>query len=103
MKKVCKKISDVLKTIYGYGIMAALFIGGATVLVYVAALIIGGDTAAAICTFIYKVFFKYLIIGAGCVVLLGFVAMYLSGESSMKLDRHKKVPESSDKMIKERF
>ena len=50
MKEFCKKISAVLKTIFGYGIMISLFAGGLTFFGYVAALIIGGDAAAAICT-----------------------------------------------------
>ncbi len=103
MKKVMKKISDILKTIYGYGIAFCLFAGGATVIGYLAALVIGGETAAAICTFLYKTALHDLILAAGCFVLLGLLAMYLSGESSMKLDKKKKVDESSKDMIKERF
>ena len=52
MKNVCKKISGVLRIVFGYGIMLSLFVGGLTFFGYVAALIIGGDTAAAICAFI---------------------------------------------------
>ena len=54
MKEICKKISAVLKTIFGYGIMICLFAGGLTFFGYLAALIIGGETATAICVFIYK-------------------------------------------------
>ena len=53
MKEFCKKISNVLKMVFGYGIMLTLFAGGLTFFGYVAALMIGGDTAAAICTVIY--------------------------------------------------
>ena len=98
-----KRIADVLKTVYGYGIMICLFAGGATVFGYLAALIIGGETAEAICKFLYKGFFPWLIIGAGCIVLLGLIAMYLSKESSMKLDKKKRVDKSSEDMIRERF
>lgn len=59
MKETCKKISSVLKTIFGYGIMICLFAGGLTFFGYVAALIIGGETAAAICVFIYKTIIYY--------------------------------------------
>ena len=52
MKNVCKKIAAVLRTIFGYGIMISLFGGGLTFFGFVAALIIGGDTAATICAFI---------------------------------------------------
>ena len=46
MKNLCKKISDVLKTIFGYGIMISLFAGGLTFFGYVVALCIGGDSLA---------------------------------------------------------
>ena len=85
-----KKVADILKKIYGYGIVVALFAGGATVLGYIAAMIIGGETATAICTFIYKQLFLWMIIGADIIVLLGLVAMYLSKEKSMTLETGKK-------------
>lgn len=84
-----KKAGEFLKKIYGYGIVAVLFIGGFTVVGYIAAMIIGGDTAAAICYFIYKKLFLWLIIGADIVVLLGLVSMYLTKEKSMNLEKHK--------------
>lgn len=96
-KRVCKKISEILKKIYGWGILACLFIGGATVLGYIAALIIGGDTAAAICEFIYKEFFYYMFLIADGFVLLGLIAMYLAGEKSMLLQKKKKTAEKAGK------
>ena len=85
-----KKVADILKKIYGYGIVIALFVGGLTVFGYLAAMFIGGETAEAICVFIYKKFFLWLIIGADIIVLLGLVAMYLSKEKSMTLETGKK-------------
>ena len=46
MKELCKKISKALKTVFGYGILVCLFAGGLTFFGYVAALVIGGETAA---------------------------------------------------------
>ena len=92
MKETCKKISSVLKTIFGYGIMICLFAGGLTFFGYVAALIIGGETAAAICVFIYKTIIPYIIKVSTSMVLLGLVAMYLNGEmaltSNKKTSKH---------------
>ena len=90
MKEICKKISTVLKTIFGYGIMICLFAGGLTFFGYLAALIIGGETATAICTVIYKTIVPYIIKGSTIMVLLGLVAMYLNGE--MALTANKKKP-----------
>ena len=83
MKEICKKISNLLKTIFGYGIMVSLFAGGLTFFGYVAALIIGGDVATAICTVIYKDIIPVIIYVSVIMVLLGLVAMYLAGEKAL--------------------
>lgn len=89
MKEFCKKLSDILKTIFGYGIMIALFSGGLTFFGYVAAIIIGGDIAATICAVIYKNILPIIIYLAVIMVLLGLVAMYLSGEIALTPDKKK--------------
>ena len=89
MKEVCKKISAVLKTIFGYGIMLCLFAGGLTFFGYLAALFIGGETATTICTFIYKTLIPYIIKASTIMVLLGLVAMYLNGEMALTSNKKK--------------
>ena len=83
MKEICKKISAVLRWVFGYSIMACLFAGGLTFFGYVAALCIGGDTAAAICQFIYKTVIPVIIKVSSVTVLLGLVVMYLNGEVAL--------------------
>lgn len=83
MKKFCKKLSDILKTVFGYGVMITLFAGGLTFFGYVAALFIGGDVATAICTFIYKEIIPVIIYVSVIMVLLGLLAMYLAGEKAL--------------------
>ena len=83
MKETCKKISAVLKTVFGYGILICLFAGGLTFFAYVAAMIIGGETATAICTVVYKTIIPYIIKVSTFMVLLGLVAMYLNGELAL--------------------
>lgn len=89
MKEFCKKLSNVLKTIFGYGIMISLFAGGMTFFGYVAALIIGGDIATAICTFIYNNIIPVIIYASVIMVLLGLVAMYLNGEIALTPEKKK--------------
>ena len=89
MKETCKKISNVLKTIFGYGIMICLFAGGLTFFGYMAALVIGGETAATICVFIYKTIIPYIIRLSTAMVLLGLVAMYLNGEMALTSNKKK--------------
>ena len=88
MKEMCKKISAALRVVFGYGIMICLFAGGLTFFGYLAALIIGGDTAAVICTVIYKTIIPVIIKASTILVLLGLVVMYLNGE--VALTAHKK-------------
>ena len=90
MKKFCKKLSDTLKTIFGYGVMICLFAGGLTFFGYLAALFIGGEAATLICTFIYKRIIPVIIYAAVCMVLLGLLAMYLAGEKSLTPEKKNK-------------
>ena len=83
MKATLKKIANVLKIIFGYGIMIVLFAGGLTFFGYVLALIIGGETATAICTWIYKSFVPVIIYASTVLILFGLVIMYLAGEKAL--------------------
>ena len=83
MKESLKKISDVCKLIFGYGIMIVLFAGGLTFFGYLAALIIGGETAAAICAWIYKSFIPVMIYATTILILFGLVTMYMAGEKAL--------------------
>lgn len=83
MKETLKKISDVFKLIFGYGIMIVLFVGGLTFFGYVAALIIGGEAATAICTWIYKSLIPVVIYASTILILFGLLTMYLAGEKAL--------------------
>ena len=63
--------------------MITLLVGGLTFFGYVAALIIGGDIAAQICTFIYKTIIPIMVYASTIMVLFGLVAMYLAGEFAL--------------------
>lgn len=89
MKNVCKKISKVLRVIFGYGIMICLFAGGLTFFGYVIAMFIGGETATDICRVIYKTIIPYIIKASTILVLLGLVTMYLNGETALTTDKKK--------------
>ena len=90
MKETCKKISAALRTVFGYGIMICLFAGGLTFFGYLAALIIGGETAAAICTVLYKTITPVIIKASTILVLLGLAVMYLNGEVALTVSTGKK-------------
>lgn len=89
MKEKLKKISDFLKIIFGYGIMITLFVGGLTFFGYLAALIIGGDTAVLICEIIYKKIVPVMIYVSTIMVLFGLFTMYLAGEMALTPSKRK--------------
>lgn len=83
MKQFRTKLANTLSTVYGIGVMVALFAGGLSFFGYLVAFIIGGDTATDICVFIYKKIYPILFIFSSSVVLLGLIKMYVAGEKSM--------------------
>lgn len=89
MKSFFKKISNALRTVFGYGIMICLFAGGLTFFGYLAALIIGGDIATQICTVIYKGIIPVIIYASTILVLLGLLVMYLNGEVALTSNKKK--------------
>ena len=90
MKKFAKKVAEILQIIFGYGIMICLFAGGFTFFGYIAALLIGGETATAICVFIYKSVFPIIIKTSTILVLVGLLVMYLKGQISLTIGKKEK-------------
>lgn len=89
MKEKLKKISDVMKLVFGYGIMITLLVGGITFIGYLVALVIGGDTAALICKIIYKNIIPIMIYSTTILVLFGLVTMYIAGEKALTPSKRK--------------
>ena len=84
-----KKIAEICKLIFGYGIYICLFAGGLTFFGYLAALIIGGDLAATICFVIYKKIIPVIIYISTIMILFGLFAMYLAGELALTPSKRK--------------
>ena len=89
-KEICKKLAAFLRPIFGWGILLSLFVGGLTFFGYVAALIIGGETATAICLFLSKTVMPIVIKTSTVMVVLGLVIMYLNGEVALTSGKKKK-------------
>ena len=89
IKDAIKKITDFLSKVFAVGILLSLFVGGLTFFGYVAALIIGGETAALICTFLYKTVLPLCIKTSTIMVLLGLAIMYIRGEIALTPDKKK--------------
>ena len=88
-KEICHKISNILRVIFGYGIAISLFAGGLTFFGFLAALIIGGETANAICLFISGKIIPVIIYISTVMVILGVIAMYLKGEVALTSNKKK--------------
>lgn len=84
MKKFFLKFASVLRTIFGYGIMVCLLVGGLTFFGYLAAIIIGGDTAAKICEFISKQLNPILVLISTSMIVLGLISMYITGDAGRR-------------------
>lgn len=83
-KNACHKVADVLEWLIGLAFGICLFLGGLGFLGYVAAFIIGGETAEVMCTWLYKVFYKILIKTGTISTLACFVMIYLKGGANWK-------------------
>lgn len=78
-----KKVSKVLLTIFSIGVITTLFAGALAFLGYIVALIIGGETATALCAFIYKQYFPWVIRVCSIAVGFGLVGMYFDKKKAL--------------------
>ena len=81
-----KKISNIFLYIFSVGIILMLFGGGLSLFGYVAALIIGGDTAAAFCLWIFTAYLPVIIKITSVAVLFGLIGMYLTKKKALAVD-----------------
>ena len=78
-----EKIIKFLTKIWAAASLVLLFAGGISVLGYVAAIIIGGETGAEIINFLYKKMFSVLIYINSIFIIVGLIKMELAGEQSL--------------------
>lgn len=86
MKKKLNQLANGCRMIFGYGIMVVTFAGGLTFLGFLAALVIGGDAAAAICAVIRNHVFPVIVYATTSLIVLGLLSMYLKGEKALTPD-----------------
>ena len=85
-----KKVSDVLLKIFAYGIIACLFAGGLSLVGYLVALIIGGESAIALCLWVFKTYLPWVIKATSIFTLIGLIGMYLSKQKALVATTEKK-------------
>ena len=70
-----KKASDILLKIFAYGIIACLFAGGLSLVGYLVALIIGGESATALCLWVFKTYLSWVIKATSIFTLIGLIGI----------------------------
>ena len=80
-----KNLIKALKKIFGILILLCLFAGGISLIGYIVALFIGGETAEAMCAFIFKKYLPLVIRITSVVTLIGLITMYLEGQKSLTI------------------
>ncbi len=85
-----KKASDVLLKIFAYGIIACLFAGGLSLVGYLVALIIGGESATSLCLWVFKTYLPWVIKATSIFTLIGLIGMYLSKQKALVATTEKK-------------
>ena len=78
-----KKVSDILLKIFAYGIIACLFAGGLSLVGYLVALIIGGESATALCLWVFKTYLTWVIKATSVFTGFGLLGMYLSRQKAL--------------------
>ena len=85
-----KKISNIILWIFGVGETLCLFAGGLSLLGFIVAFIIGGETATEICVFIHKTYFPWVIRFTAGFTAIGLLGMYLTKTSSLAVGTDKR-------------
>lgn len=78
-----KKVSKIFLTIFSIGVLITLFAGALSLAGYIVALIIGGETAATLCSFIYTQYFPWVIKICSIAVGFGLIGMYFDKKKAL--------------------
>ncbi|MGI6777764.1 MAG: hypothetical protein ACOX7R_06975 [Acetivibrionales bacterium] len=88
MKK--DKVSGALNTVFGWGIYIVLIAGGLAFFAFLAAIIIGGESATSIAVFVHKQYFPVVIRVSSFIIIVGLINMYISNKHALSLTLDKK-------------
>ena len=80
-----EKLYNVLTKIYGISMTVSFFAGFLPVIPFIVALFIGGETATAICTFLYKQYYVWVIALASAAIVVGLIAMYVGKKEGLSV------------------
>lgn len=95
-----KKFIDILNTIFGWGIYVALIAGGLAFFGFLAAIIIGGESATSLAVFIQKQYFPVVIKISSAIILVGLISMYVSNKHALSITLDKQEADAELASIK---
>lgn len=84
-----KRCSNILLTIFAIGILICLFAGGLSLLGYIIAMVIGGENAVNLCTFIFKSYLPWVIRFTSIFSGIGLLGMYFSKIKALAIETEK--------------
>ena len=84
-----KKITDIMLTVFGIGILVCLLAGALSFAAYIVAMCIGGETATKICEFVFKTYLPWVIKITSIFTAIGLIAMYLSKKKALVVSEKK--------------
>jgi len=85
-----KKLTDILLKVFAVGIIVCLFAGGLSLLGYLVALIIGGEIATNLCTFVFEAYFPWVIKFTSVFTGVGLLGMYFSKQKALTVTSENK-------------
>lgn len=80
-----EKLDNVLKRIFSFFLIVAILGGGIIFIMFLVALIIGGDLGASIAVSARETIMPYLIRSASISVLVGLISLYITGKHVLSL------------------
>lgn len=91
-----KKISNIFLWIFGIGVTLCVLAGGLTLLGFIVAMCIGGETATKMCVFIHKELFPWIIQFTSIFTGFGLLGMYFGKTKSLTVSSDKKEEEPAE-------
>lgn len=83
------KISKIFLNVFAVGALLTLFAGALALVGFIAAFVIGGETATQLCVFIHKTYFLYVIRVCSVAVGIGLIGMYLGKMKALSVGKAK--------------
>ena len=91
-----KKVTNIILWIFGIGDTLCILAGALSLLGFIVAMFIGGETATQICVFIHKEYFPWVIKFTSIFTGIGLIGMYLGKKKSLTVSTDANNEEKTD-------